>query len=118
MSLLLTHRSGLCVGAPMPSPRKSRRHRKLYGVYLCSPPHRAGPGSQVCCEARRKVGTAPWRCSTRVNCRRSACHCLLGSYSDSLPASLPAGSSARGGVMVDTLLGTVGSVIGGRKRGA
>jgi len=34
--------------------------------------------------------------------RRSVCHRLLGSFSDSLPASWSAGSSSGEGVIVDT----------------
>lgn len=44
------------------------------------------------------------------SCWRSACHCLLGSFSDSLVASLFAGSSSSESIIVDTPRALVGAI--------
>ena len=80
-------------------------------AYVCRP-HRAGRDSQVCCEAGGKMLTARSPRLDSGSCWRSACHCLLGSFSDSLAASLSAGSSSSEGIIIDTPRGIVGAIVG------
>src|SRR5581483_9116773 len=66
----------------------------------------------------REMRAAPLALLDSRSCWRSGCHCPLGSFSDSLPASLPAGSSTREGIVIDVLRGTADSIVGGRSRRA
>ena len=78
----------------------------------CSPPHRSRRDWQVCCEAGGEMLAARSPRSAHAAAGDPVCHRLLGSFSDSLPASWSAGSSSGEGVIADTPSRIVGASAG------